>query len=81
MAPRIVILADDLSGAAECAVACRRAGMAAQVRLDPEAPGAPAEALALDLDSRALPPGEALTRTLAALGARGPWRRRALPKD
>jgi uncharacterized protein YgbK (DUF1537 family) len=66
MAPRIVILADDLSGAADCAMACHRAGMAAQVRLDPEATGEPAEALALDLDSRALPPGDALERTQAA---------------
>jgi uncharacterized protein YgbK (DUF1537 family) len=64
MAPRIVILADDLSGAADCAMACHRAGMDAQVRLDPEAPAAPAEALALDLDSRALSPEEALARTL-----------------
>ena len=69
MAPRIVILADDLSGAADCAMACHRAGMAAQVRLDPEATGAPAEALALDLDSRALPPGEALARTLGSMAA------------
>ena len=67
MAPRIVILADDLSGAADCAMACHRAGMDAQVRLDPRAPGAPAEALALDLDSRALPPGEALAATLGAM--------------
>jgi uncharacterized protein YgbK (DUF1537 family) len=66
MAPRIVILADDLSGAADCAMACHRAGMDAQVRLDLQAPGAPAGALALDLDSRALPPGEALDRTLGA---------------
>jgi uncharacterized protein YgbK (DUF1537 family) len=66
MPPKIVILADDLSGAADCAMACHRAGMAAQVRLDPEATGAPAEALALDLDSRALPPAEALARTLEA---------------
>ena len=67
MAPRIVILADDLSGAADCAMACHRAGMATQVRLDPEGAAAPAEALALDLDSRALPPGEALARTLGAM--------------
>jgi uncharacterized protein YgbK (DUF1537 family) len=66
MAPRIVILADDLSGAADCAMACHRAGMAAQVRLNREAPGASAEALALDLDSRALSPGEAMERTLGA---------------
>ena len=66
MAPRIVILADDLSGAADCAMACHRAGMAAQVRLNPQAAGAPAEALALDLDSRPLTPGEALDRTMGA---------------
>jgi uncharacterized protein YgbK (DUF1537 family) len=65
MGPRIVILADDLSGAADCAMACHRAGMDAQVRLDLEASGAPVEALALDLDSRALSPGEAVGRTLA----------------
>jgi uncharacterized protein YgbK (DUF1537 family) len=69
MPPKIVILADDLSGAADCAMACHRAGMAAQVRLDPEAPGSPAQALALDLDSRALPPAEALARTLGAWDA------------
>jgi uncharacterized protein YgbK (DUF1537 family) len=65
MTPKIVILADDLSGAADCAMACHRAGMDAQVRLELDAFGAPA-ALALDLDSRALSPGEALARTLAA---------------
>ncbi|MGZ3369329.1 MAG: four-carbon acid sugar kinase family protein [Caulobacteraceae bacterium] len=71
MGPRIVILADDLSGAADCAMACRRAGMNSQVRLDPEARGAPPEALALDLDSRALPPAEALARTRGAKGSVG----------
>jgi uncharacterized protein YgbK (DUF1537 family) len=69
VAPRIVILADDLSGAADCAMACRRAGMDAQAHLDLDAPGARAEALALDLDSRALPPGEAVARTMGAWGS------------
>ncbi|HEY4028970.1 MAG TPA: four-carbon acid sugar kinase family protein [Caulobacteraceae bacterium] len=72
MALRIVILADDLSGAADCAMASHRAGMDAQVRLDPEAAGAPAEVLALDLDSRALSPGEAVARTLNAKASVGP---------
>jgi uncharacterized protein YgbK (DUF1537 family) len=68
MGPRIVILADDLSGAADCAMACHRAGMAAQVRLDPEAPGeSGAAALALDLDSRAVSPAEAVARTMGAM--------------
>jgi uncharacterized protein YgbK (DUF1537 family) len=67
MPPRIVILADDLSGAADCAMACHRAGMTAQVRLDPQAPVAAAEAVALDLDSRALPVEDALGRTMGAM--------------
>ena len=66
MSPRIVILADDLSGAADCAVACRRVGLPSQVKLNPAAPGAAAGALALDLDSRALPPEQARARTLSA---------------
>jgi uncharacterized protein YgbK (DUF1537 family) len=72
MTPSIVILADDLSGAADCAMACHRAGMAAQVRLDAGTAGAPAEALAFDLDSRPLPPAEAVARTLGARGSVGP---------
>jgi uncharacterized protein YgbK (DUF1537 family) len=70
MPPRIVILADDLSGAADCAAACHRAGLDARVCLAPRALCEPAQApddsaWALDLDSRALPAAEALARTLA----------------
>jgi uncharacterized protein YgbK (DUF1537 family) len=67
MHPRIVILADDLSGAADCAMACHRAGMTAQVRLDPQAPVPAAETVSLDLDSRALPVEDALGRTMGAM--------------
>ena len=42
MAPRIVILADDLSGAADCAMACHRAGMAATTRTPSATPISPA---------------------------------------
>jgi uncharacterized protein YgbK (DUF1537 family) len=66
MSARVVILADDLSGAADCAVACHRAGLASKVRLGPAGPEEPVPALALDLDSRALPPAQALARTLSA---------------
>jgi uncharacterized protein YgbK (DUF1537 family) len=54
-APRLLILADDLSGAADCGVACASVGLATLVLLDPAAaaPGE-AEALAVDLDSRGL---------------------------
>ena len=66
--PRILILADDLSGAAECAVACRRAGMTAEVRLEPDRTACEVEGLALDLDSRSRPASEARARTLRAAG-------------
>lgn len=65
MSARIVILADDLSGAADCAVACLRAGLPSKVCLDPQALECAAGASALDLDSRALPPSRARARTLA----------------
>jgi uncharacterized protein YgbK (DUF1537 family) len=71
VAPRILILADDLSGAADCAAACHAAGLAAHVCLTPQAQCQPDEAVALDLDSRALPPAEALARTLAIEAANG----------
>ena len=72
MSPRIVILADDLSGAADCAAACCRAGLKTTVCLDPEALGPSDEALVLDLDSRALPPDEARASTLAVRALAGP---------
>lgn len=65
MSPRVVILADDLSGAADCAAACHGAGLRTKVCLAPQALCEPAEALALDLDSRALSAQEARGRTLA----------------
>ena len=71
MRPRIVILADDLSGAADCAAACHQAGLRSTVCLDPQALGQSAEALTLDLDSRALPAAEARARTLAVKAPAG----------
>jgi 4-hydroxythreonine-4-phosphate dehydrogenase len=56
-APRILIIADDLSGAADCAVACCNAGLESFVALDVN--GAPAEVLAVDTDSRRLDAAEA----------------------
>ena len=65
MAARILILADDLSGAADCAVACHRAGMTAKVCLEPQALQVPADALAIDLDTRPRSPAEAWAMTLS----------------
>lgn len=85
-----LILADDLTGAADCALAFTQSGHRADVLLDlPAAPRAQADVvLAIDLDTRHLPPAEAAARTVAAHGAldaghplykkidstlRGPW--------
>lgn len=64
-APSWLILADDLTGAADCGIAFARRGLAASVGWGPVAPAA--EVLALDLDSRRLPPGQAAARHRAAL--------------
>ena len=55
----ILILADDLSGAADCASACLRAGIDPLVLIDPRADPGGAPVVALDIDSRARPPQEA----------------------
>jgi 4-hydroxythreonine-4-phosphate dehydrogenase len=69
MMPRpILILADDLSGAADCAVACAKVGLMARVCLDGGAPQSPVDALALDLDTRQRPAQAARTATLAVQG-------------
>jgi 4-hydroxythreonine-4-phosphate dehydrogenase len=53
MSPRFLILADDLSGAADCALSCLNAGLDTVVALDGAAVPA-ATALAIDTDSRRL---------------------------
>lgn len=64
--PRWLILADDLTGAADCAAAFARRGHAAAVAW--HAADAQDEAvLAIDADSRRLPPGEAAARHAALL--------------
>lgn len=88
---RVMILADDLSGAADCAVGFTRAGRRADVLLhaDPEASREQGELVAIDTDTRPLPPAVAAERSLAAYRAlrrpgqrlykkidstlRGPW--------
>ncbi|MGO4326165.1 4-hydroxythreonine-4-phosphate dehydrogenase PdxA [Cupriavidus sp. 2TAF22] len=83
--PRLLILADDLSGAADCAVAGVRAGLRSTVMLSADA-GAPGTAdtadaadaadaglLAVDTDSRRASPADAAARQVAA------WRRLAGP--
>lgn len=74
MTSRWLILADDLTGAADCAIAFARRGLAASVAWqgagqDAEAdPGT--DVLAIDADSRRLPPAEAGARHAALIRAR-----------
>jgi uncharacterized protein YgbK (DUF1537 family) len=70
MAPgRWLILADDLTGAADCAIAFARRGLEAMVAWHDAAGGAGARpgALAIDADSRRLPPTAAAARHAALL--------------
>ncbi len=62
----ILILADDLSGAADCAISCLAAGIDSFVALDGDRPVPPAAALAIDTDSRRLT-GEAAAAITARM--------------
>jgi D-threonate/D-erythronate kinase len=67
MKPHLVILADDLSGAADCAVPFVRFGLPTEVFLQPElAKGAEAPVISVDLNSRELAPGQAVQATSRA---------------
>ncbi|MBP0494602.1 four-carbon acid sugar kinase family protein [Pararoseomonas indoligenes] len=69
MTRRWLILADDLTGAADCGIAFARRGLEAAVGWH-SAEGAAAEVLAIDADSRRLSPGDAAGRHAALLRAR-----------
>ena len=64
----ILILADDLTGAADTASRCRAAGLSATIFLTSPRPPLPAGVVAFTSDSRHLPPAEAAacTRAVAA---------------
>lgn len=68
---KILILADDLSGAADCAGGCAAAGLDTLVLLDAAAaPQATASVTAIDLDSRDKSPvdaGQAMARTIGQM--------------
>ena len=73
MNPHLTILADDLSGAADCAVPFACAGFSTEVFLQPEFVARADPAIAsIDLNTRELTPGEATratSRTLRLLGS------------
>lgn len=61
----LLILADDLTGAADCAARCRHAGLPAQIQFTPPEPPLPPSALAFTSDSRHVSPTEAARRVAA----------------
>lgn len=65
----ILIIADDLSGAADCAIGFASTGLQTVVTLDPLNDKADAEVIAADTDTRRLSPTEAAERTVAAFKA------------
>ncbi|MBA1366691.1 four-carbon acid sugar kinase family protein, partial [Burkholderia gladioli] len=69
----LLIVADDLSGAADCAIAFAAAGRRTVVSLDASAPARPAAVLAVDTDTRRLAPAEAARRAADA------WRAQRAP--
>jgi uncharacterized protein YgbK (DUF1537 family) len=72
----IVVIADDLSGAAELASTARRHGLSAEVQTD-FFPASPADVLCVDTNSRLLPAEEAAQRVAAiarnVVAARPAW--------
>jgi uncharacterized protein YgbK (DUF1537 family) len=74
--PAIVIIADDLSGAAELAGIAYSRGLSAEVQREFSA-ATDAEVIAVDTDSRGLQPGEAAARvaavTRAVVASRPAW--------
>jgi uncharacterized protein YgbK (DUF1537 family) len=72
----ILIIADDLSGAADCAIAFAGAGRSTAVTLNASRSMGAAEVIAVDTDTRRMLPAEAAHCTCAAwLAQRGPGRR------
>jgi 4-hydroxythreonine-4-phosphate dehydrogenase len=65
---RILILADDLSGAADCGVACAGAGLETLVSLKHTGEDLAADALSLDADTRRMPANEAVDEVERLIG-------------
>ncbi|MFS2117557.1 four-carbon acid sugar kinase family protein, partial [Herbaspirillum frisingense] len=74
---RLLIVGDDLSGTADCAVTCTHFGLDSVVALGADADAAlqAVDVLALDADTRGLPPGDAARLNAAAWQAHSDGRR------
>jgi uncharacterized protein YgbK (DUF1537 family) len=66
---QLLILADDLTGAADCAARGRKAGLPATIFVNQPAPPLPDGVVAFTTDSRHLPPGAAAQRVRDAVVA------------
>lgn len=62
--PRLLILADDLSGAADCAIACVGSGLRASVAFGDQKLDLASDVLSIDCDTRPLEPAEAAERVI-----------------
>ncbi len=62
--PEMVIIADDLSGAADCGIVCTEAGLVTLVVLGDWTTTPDAEVLAVDADTRGRPQAEAVAETI-----------------
>lgn len=76
-APKLVVIADDLTGAADTAARCVQAGLSAEIWLE-RSPALASDAIStgvvsLSTDSRFLPPEEANDRVSDALAALSAW--------
>ncbi len=69
--PAVLIIADDLTGAADSAVACVTRGLSAVVRFGRDSSDAGAEALSLDTDTRAITPQDAAAITADVVARHG----------
>ncbi|MDR0260941.1 MAG: four-carbon acid sugar kinase family protein [Comamonas sp.] len=81
--PRYLVVADDLSGAADCAAGFASAGLSTSVLLDPQASGQAqrdVEVLTIDTNSRRDTPAVAAAKLQALLAAPASQGRRVLKK-
>jgi len=78
--PSVLIVADDLSGAADSAVACAQRGLETVVAFGPSSDAGQADALALDADTRRMTAGEAATETTRLVRSHATNRARVLFK-
>ena len=65
--PQLLVIADDLTGAADCGAACAGQGLATEVVLDEAGASPDADVLSVDANTRHLPAAQAAAHTAAVL--------------